>query len=380
MDRIIYLDNSATTKPCDTAISNMNDALKLHWGNPSSLYSLGMEAERLIERVRELSAKKLNASQKEIFFTSCGTESNNTAIFGAVEARKKRGNRIVTTAVEHPSVSQPIKALEERGFEVIRLPVGPDGRVCEEDIIKAITKDTILVSIMAVNNETGAIMPLEVVAPAIKASGSQAIFHTDAVQGFGKMKIDVKKLGIDLLSASGHKLHAPKGVGLLYKSQNVHIGPYILGGGQEKGMRSGTESVPLISAFGGAIGELPEERETIDKMSELREFALQKLTAIKGVEVNSPKNGLPYIINISLDSIRSETTLHFLESLKIYVSSGSACSKGNPSSVLTEMGLSKDRADSAIRISMSRFTTKEDLEKLALGIEEATKRLTRKRK
>ncbi len=376
----IYLDNSATTPVCEEAIEKATHAMRTDFGNPSSLYSLGLDAEKLITRAREQMAKRLGSAPKEIFFTACGTEANNWAILSSVKARRKRGNRIVTTAVEHPSVAEPIKALEEEGFEVVRLPVYSDGRVSPDDIKSAINEKTILVSIMAVNNETGAIMPLEAVAPAIKASGAPAIFHTDAVQGFGKIKIDVKKFGIDLLSASGHKLHAPKGVGFLYKSEKTHINPLLLGGGQEKGLRSGTESVPLISAFGAAVSVLPKEEDALQKMKELKNYALEKLTALKGVLINSPEDGLPYIINISLEGIRSETALHFLEGFGIYVSSGSACSKGKASSVLTEMGLSSDRADSALRISMSRFTKPDDIDELANAIESATLRLTRKRR
>ena len=375
----IYLDNSATTPVCEEAITAAVGAMKKDFGNPSSLYSLGMDAERLIERAREKMAKRLGAAPKEIIFTASGTEANNTAIFGAARARAKRGNRIVTSAVEHPSVSEPIKRLEEEGFEVIRLPVYSDGRVSEDDIRAAINSKTILVSIMAVNNETGAIMPIEAVAPAIKTAGAPALFHCDAVQGFGKFKIDAKKLGIDLLSASGHKLHAPKGIGFLYCSASTHIPPFLLGGGQEKGMRSGTESVPLITAFSAAIEKIDEEKN-LEKMRELKAFALEKFEKTNGILINSPKEGLPYIINISLEGIRSETALHFLEGFGIYVSSGSACSKGKASSVLTEMGLSSDRADSALRISMSRFTEKEDIEALAEALESALLRLTRKRR
>ncbi len=375
----IYLDNSATTPVCEEAVTAAVGAMQKDFGNPSSLYSLGMDAERLMERAREKMAKRLGAAPKEIIFTASGTEANNTAIFGAVKARAKRGNRIVTSAVEHPSVAEPIKRLEEEGFEVIRLPVYPDGRVSAEDIKAAINSKTILVSIMAVNNETGAIMPIEAVAPAIKEANAPALFHSDAVQGFGKIKIDVKKLGIDLLSASGHKLHAPKGIGFLYCSSSTHIPPFLLGGGQEKGMRSGTESVPLITAFSAATEKIDEEKN-LKKMRELKDFALEKFEGMKGILINSPKDGLPYIINISLEGIRSETALHFLEGFGIYVSSGSACSKGKASSVLTEMGLSSDRADSALRISMSRFTEKEDIEALAEALESALLRLTRKRR
>ena len=374
----VYLDNSATTKVCDTAKQNFLYAIENCWGNPSALYKAGMDSERLIEKARAQISAKLHCREEEIFFTGCGTESNNTALFTAAEARKKRGKRIVTSAVEHPSVSKVCDELEARGFEIIRLPVGSDGRVSVKDIEAAVNEDTILVSLMAVNNETGAIMPIEAVKPAIEKAGNTAIFHCDAVQAFGKLPIDVKKLGIDLLSASGHKLHAPKGIGFLYKSKDIHLKPYLFGGGQEKGQRSGTQSVELIHALSGAVSELPPENIQIEKMKSLNLFARKKLSEIGGITFNSPENALPYILNFSVEGIRSETMLHFLEADGIYVSSGSACSKGKPSSVLKAMGISSDRADSAIRVSMSRYTTEEDIVNLALGIEKASKRLMRK--
>lgn len=374
----IYLDNSATTRVCKTAAEAAMKAMREVYGNPSSLYSLGMNAERLIERTRRTVAEKINAGTDEIFFTGCGTESNNTAIFGAARSLKKRGRRIVTTAVEHPSVARPIDALESEGFEVVRLPVNSAGKVEPEKIFKAVTKDTVLVSIMLVNNETGAIMPVSAAAEAIRKSGAQALLHCDAVQAFGKLPVDVKALGVDLLSASGHKLHAPKGIGILYKSERTHIQPLLLGGGQEKGFRSGTESVPLIAALGAAVEELPEPSAGLKAMQELKDYACETLLKLPDTFVNSPDDGLPYLLNISVKGFRSETLLHFLEADGIYVSSGSACSKGKLSGVLGAMGLPAERVDSALRISFSRYNTADDIKKLYESLKKATARLKKR--
>ena len=362
---------------CDSAITAAVHALTNSWHNPSSLYRRGMEAEMLINGARKTTANLLSVSLEEIFFTSGGTESNNTAIFSAVEHLKKRGKRIVTTTIEHPSVKNPIKKLEENGFDVVWLKPNAYGKITEEQLKDAITADTILVSVMYINNETGAIQPIECIKQIIKSKNAPALLHCDAVQAFGKIEINPKKLGIDLLSASGHKIHAPKGVGILYKSNNVHIPPFLLGGGQEKGFRSGTESVPLISAFGAAISEL-KIKDSYEYVKGLNEYAKECLKGLDGVIFNSPDDALPYIINVSLLGYRSETILHFLEADGILVSSGSACSKGSPSSVLTEMGKSPDYADSAIRISLSRYNEKSDFEALVTGLKKAQNKLKRK--
>ena len=373
----IYLDNSATTKVCDGAIDAVNLALKKSWHNPSSLYRRGMEAEMLITAARKSVANFLECEMEEIFFTSGGTESNNTAIFSVLEHLKKRGKRIVTTTIEHPSVKNPIKKAEENGFEVVRLKPNAQGKITEEQLKNAITPDTILVSVMYVNNETGAIQPVECIKPIIKAQNSPALFHCDAVQAFGKMEVNPKKLGIDLMSISGHKIHAPKGVGVLFKSNKVHIPPFLFGGGQEKGFRSGTESVPLISAFGAAVNEINLKNDYL-YIEELQSYGKAKLSELSGVVFNSPEDALPHIINISVLGYRSEILLHFLEADGILVSSGSACSKGATSSVLTEMGKTTDYADSAIRISLSRYNEKSHFDALIDSLQKAQNKLKRK--
>ena len=372
---LIYLDNSATTKPSQRAIEKMNYALQTAWGNPSSLHKMGFEAEMLINKTRKDVANHIRCREDEIFFMGSGTEANNTAIFGAVEKLKKRGNKIITSAVEHPSVLKAMEELHKRGFEVCYLPTDESGKIKLEDLEKEINEKTILISIMLVNNETGAIMPVDKIREIVKRNGSPAIIHTDAVQAFGKMPIDVKNLGVDLLSFSGHKIHGPKGIGGLYKEKSLVIPPYILGGGQEKGFRSGTEAVPLIAGLGGAISELPNLSEQLEKQQTLINYAKEKLSALSDFYINSPEDALPYILNISLEGYRSEILLHFLEARDIMVSSGSACAKGEASGVLAQMGIPQKRRDSALRISFSRDNSFEDIDKLFEALEDAQKKL-----
>lgn len=373
-----YLDNSATTAVCEKAAENALYAMRECWYNPSSLYDKGLEAERLVTRCRERVAKVLSARVGEIYFTSCGTESNNTAVIGAAEYGKKRGNRIVCTAIEHPSVLKVTESLRERGFEVVRIKPDKNGNISERDIYSAVNDKTVLVSIMAVNNEVGSVMPIECVKPIIKEKNAPALFHCDAVQAFLKKEINPKKCGIDLLSASGHKIHAPKGIGILYKSEKCPIKPFMLGGGQEKGFRSGTESVPLIHALSGAIEDAGDINRNFEYITALNAFAKEQLQKIEGVVFNSADGAFPYIINFSLCGIRSETVLHFLESGGVYVSSGSACSKGKSSAVLENMGISREVADSAIRISFCKNNTEEDVLALCDGLQNAAKRLKRR--
>ncbi len=370
----IYLDNSSTTKPCEKAIENIQYALLHSWGNPSSLHRLGVEAEIGVSDTRSHLAALLGAKEDEIYFTSCGTESNNTAILGAVNSRKKRGNRIVTTAIEHPSVLEVMKKLEGDGFEVIYLKPDINGIINADDIKNAVNKNTILVSIMLVNNEVGSIQPVNAARKAIDSSGAPALLHCDAVQGFGKMPINVKNLGVDLLSVSAHKIHGPKGIGAIFIKKGVVIKPLILGGGQEKGMRSGTENVPLIMGFDGAVTQLGNISANLKKVSEIYDYSKRKLLETGLVTLNS-RGGLPYILNISVLGYRSETLLHFLESKNIFVSSGSACAKGEGSFVLKEMGLKPDRIDSALRISFSRFSKESDIDALCDALTEATNKL-----
>lgn len=375
MKEHIYLDNSATTRVCKTAVENISRCLSECYGNPSSLHSLGVEAQIEVDLTRESVASLLSCRSDEVYFTCSGTEANNTAIFGAVTARSKRGKRIVTTTIEHPSVLECMKKLETDGFEVIRLAPQKNGVISEDELRNAINSNTILVSIMLVNNETGAIQPVSVARSAIDNCKAPALLHCDAVQAFGKMKINVQSLGADLLTASGHKIHGPKGIGVLYKKKGVHITPLILGGGQEAGLRSGTESVPLISGLRGAIEELPDTAAALKKINELNIYAREVLTKTDFIKINSPESALPYVLNISVPGYRSETLLHFLEAKGIYVSSGSACAKGHGSYVLNEMGLKQTEVDSALRISFSRFNKKEEIDKLCDALSEAKAKL-----
>lgn len=375
MEDIVYLDNSSTTKPCEKSVEYINNALKNNWGNPSSLHILGMNAQNAVDSARQSVADMLCSRADEVYFTSSGTEGNNTAILGAAKARKKRGNRIVTTTVEHPSVLETVKRLEEDGFEVIRLKPDKGGRIRQTDIEEYINEKTVLVSIMLVNNETGAVMPVRYASDIIKKKGAPALLHCDAVQGFGKLPINVNKLGVDLLTLSGHKIHAPKGVGVLYIKKGVTIRPLLTGGGQERGMRSSTESVPLICGLEGAIKDLPNLTEQLKIQYELKSYAEELLSQTGFVTVNSPADGLPYILNISVPNYRSETLLHFLEAKNIFVSSGSACAKGEGSYVLKEMGLDRKLIDSALRISFSRYNTKQDVDSLVFALKDAVRNL-----
>ncbi len=377
MKDIVYLDNSATTKPCGEALSLMNKALCENWGNPSSLHTIGIAAEDILISCRETCAKAIGARPDEMFFTSGGTEANNIAINGAVLSMAKRGNRIITTAIEHPSVLETIKFFESKGFEVIYLKPKADGRISTDELKTAIDEKTVLVSIMLVNNEIGTIQPVKEAAKAIKSVGAPALLHCDAVQAFGKLPFKVSDLGVDLLTFSGHKIHAPKGIGVLYKKKGLHITPLTYGGGQQEGIRSGTEPVPFIAALEGAVKALPNVANQLTAMQELCDYAKEKLTATGVVELNSPEDALPYIINISVTGFRSETLLHFLDAKGIYVSSGSACAKGGTSPTLTALGLDAKRIDSALRISLSRDNTTTDIDKLCDALAQATKKLKR---
>lgn len=373
MEHIAYLDNSSTTKPSKKAVEYITRALESNWGNPSSLHRIGMEAEIALNDARECIAHTVNARADEIFFTGSGTEANNTAILSVLKA-KGRGGRIITTAIEHPSVLETAKRLEDNGFEVVRLKPDNNGIIPLTELENALNGNTLLVSMMLVNNETGAIQPVKEAVALTKRIAPLALFHCDAVQGYGKLSVNVKQLGVDLLSASGHKIHGPKGVGFLYCKKGVHISPIITGGGQERGMRSGTESLPLIMGLMGAAEELPKPETQLKIRQELFDYTRDRLLEI-GAVINSPEGCLPYILNASLVGYRSETLLHFLESRNVFVSSGSACAKGHGSYVLNEMGLDRKRTDSALRISFSRYNTKEDTDMLISALEEAKKQL-----
>ena len=372
-----YLDNSATTRVYPQVAQKIYNILTEKYGNPSSLHLKGMEAEDELEKARSIIAKSLGAQNNEIFFTSGGTEANNLAVTGAVKALKRRGNKIVATAFEHSSVHETLGHLETEGFEVIYIKPDENGQLDPADFENAIDEKTILVTVMAVNNELGTIAPLKEIGKIVKSKAPNAVFHSDCVQAYCKMPLKISALDLDLATITAHKIHGPKGVGALYIKKGVRILPNTYGGEQEKKIRPGTEPLPLIAGFGEACKMGSIEKNYI-KISELNTYAKEKLSAIDGITFNSPDNALPYIINISAKGVRSETMLHFLEERKVYVSSGSACAKGKPSHVLQAIGLEKNSADSALRISFSAENTTEDIDALAESIASGLKMLVKR--
>ena len=373
----VYLDNSATTKPCPGARKRLLEAVDLLWGNPSSLHQKGLEAQLLLEGARAFIAKCLSCRESELYFTSGGTESNNLAVFGAAKAMRHKGKRIVVSSVEHPSVSRAFDKLESDGFTVVRLPVDRFGVVPVEEIENAVDESTVLVSMMAVNNELGSVEPVEALSRIVKEKHSPALIHVDAVQAFGKLPLNVKKLGVDLMSVSAHKIHGTKGAGALFVKASVRLAPHIFGGGQEKNVRPGTEPLPAIAAFFGAAEEL-DIKKSLPAVTALRDGFVKKLSALDGVVINSGADALPYIVNISLPGRPAEAVLNFLSSKGIYVSSGSACAKGRRSPTLTAAGLESERVNSSLRISLSRFTTEDELDFCLEGIEEALRAIRKK--
>lgn len=375
---IHYLDNSATTAVSPAAADKAAYMMRTCYGNPSSLHGMGLDAEREVELARERIADSLGVSAKEILFTSGGTEANNTVLFGAAEALKRRGKRIIVSAIEHSSVRESAERLAALGYDVQTAPVNGEGVVDLAALDALLSESTILVSIMAVNNETGSIQPTENIAKRVHKRCPNALFHVDAVQAYGKMPLKPKKWGADLMTVSAHKIHGPKGVGALYIRDGVHLIPLLCGGEQQKKRRPGTEASPLIAAFGEAVHEMDiaGSREIIRS---LNAYALEQLSGIDGIAINSPASALPYIINLSVSGIRSETMLHHLEREHgVYVSSSSACAKGKRSYVLAAMGLSDDRIDSSIRVSFSKFSTKEDVDALCVGLRSGLNTLQRK--
>ncbi len=372
-----YLDNSATTRVSDAAAEKALDMMKENYGNPSSLHKMGVRAELCVEEAREAIADALSAKAKNIVFTSGGTEANNTVLFGAAEALKRRGNRIIVSAVEHSSVYESAKRLSQLGYDVQYAPVGKDGVIDPNALEQLLTDKTILVSVMAVNNETGSVQPTELLAKHIKRRCPDAVFHVDAVQAFCKIPLKPVRWGVDFMTVSAHKIHGPKGVGAIFSRDGARLVPLLYGGEQQKKIRPGTESAPLIAAFGEAVNEA-DISANLTYIRELNAYAVEKLEAIKGVTFNSPEAALPYIINISVEGIKSETMLHHLEQNGVYVSSSSACAKGKRSYVLAAMGLSDDRIDSSVRISFSKHSTKEDIDALVDGIVSGIATLQRK--
>ena len=372
-----YLDNSATTPLCKKAKEEMVNAIENIWGNPSSLHEKGIEADLLLKGARKTLAALLSCTEKEVFFTSGGTEGNNLAVFGAAHAAKRKGNRIITSAVEHPSVMKAFERLESEGFEVIKIATDKKGFIRLDELENAVNDKTVLISIMAVNNEVGTIEPFEELSKIVKRKGAPALIHVDAVQAFGKIPLTPKKWGIDLLTVSSHKIHGPKGVGALFVKEGTKLSPVAAGGGQERDIRPGTEPMPAIAGFMGAMKEL-KIKDTLTQMTELRNYLVSELGKRDFVTVNSPEEALPYIVNLSLKGLRSETVLNFLSDMEIYISSGSACSKGHKSPVLTAMGLDDSIIDSSLRVSMSRYTTKEQLDYFLQGIDTAFKVIRKK--
>ena len=367
---MIYLDNAATTKPCGEAVEAINRAVTENWGNPSALYDFGIDTARDILTARQQVAAELGAETDRVFFTSGGTEADNWAIFGAIKRMGKRGKHIVTTAIEHHAVLNCMKDLEARGFEVTYLQPDHLGNISLESLKQALRKDTILVSVMMVNNEVGSMMPISQMAKLTHRICPDAIFHTDAVQGFLKVPFLAKTLGADLISISGHKIHGPKGAGALYISPRLKSFPaLLLGGGQESGYRSGTEGTPAIFGFAAACQNVGSSfRQDITREKELLDQLIRKLCKLDGVMINGAHDA-PHILSVSIPGVPTQNSINILQEDGICVSAGSACAKGHRSHTLTAMKLPPEVMDSSFRISLSRDTTPEEIDALVAGIQ-----------
>ena len=372
---ITYLDNSATTKPDEQVANKVYEMLCEKFGNPSSFHRAGLDAMLEVKSARASIAKALSCQEDEIIFTSGGTEANNLAIFGAVEANKRKGKRIVTTKIEHESVLGAVNYLENEGYDVVYLDVDSFGNINPDQLYQAITKDTILVSVMYVNNEVGSVLPVKEIAKAVKKAGAPALIHIDCVQAFGKIDVKPSKLGADLVTITAHKIHGPKGIGALYIKKGVRIVPRTYGGEQEKRMRPGTESSPLIAGFGKAVELIPNLKTQSQQIKELNQYAKEKLEAIDGVKINSSPDASDYIINLYVPTFMTSQTVvqHLSSQYNVYVSNGSACAKGKKSHVLTAMRLPDNIIEKSIRVSFSRDTTKEDIDQLVFALSETVK-------
>ena len=373
--REIYLDNSATTRVFPEVAERMNRIYLEEYGNPSSMHHKGVEAERHLRLARQTFADILKCTPQNIYFTSCGTESDNLAIIGGARANARRGKHLITTGIEHPAVLESMKYLESEGFEVTYLPVDRDGRVDPQAVTDAVRKDTILVSVMHTNNEIGALEPVEEIGKAVKTANPETLFHVDAVQGFGKARIIPKKAHIDLLTASGHKIHGPKGVGLLYVGDRVRLKNLMYGGGQQKNLRSGTENVPGIAGMALAAQMLYQDLDTeLDRLYAMKADFIGKVTQIEGVHVNgrTGRDSAPHVISLSFDGVRAEVLLHALEEKGIYVSAGSACASNHPhvSDTLLAIGTPGEHLDATLRFSTSVMNTPEDLHDAAAALAE----------
>ena len=367
---MIYLDNSATTKPCNEAVAAMTKALTENWGNPSALYGFGIDAAHSLRDARVTVAKALGAEPDRVFFTSGGTEADNWAIFGSAKRMGKRGKHMITTAIEHHAVLNCMKELEAQGFEVTYLQPDPSGNISLADLRSALRKDTILVSIMMVNNEVGSVMPIERMAKLTHKMCPDAIFHTDAVQGFLKIPFAAKSLGADLISVSSHKIHGPKGAGALYISPRLKSFPaLLLGGGQEGNFRSGTEATPAILGFAAAAEAGAETfREDVLREKMLISGLVSRLSAMEGVVINGAHEA-PHVLNLSVPGVPTQNSINILQDAGICVSAGSACAKGHRSHTLTAMKLSPEVMDGSFRVSICKDTTEEELDVLVRIIE-----------
>ncbi len=364
----VYLDNSATTRCYPEVGELVYKVMCRDYGNPSSMHRKGVEAEHYVKESKETLARLLKVNSKEIFFTSGGTESDNLALIGTARAARRSGNHLITSAIEHPAILNTMRHLEEKeGFRVTYLPVDANGQIKLEALREALCKETILVSVMYVNNEVGAVQPVEQAARIVKSYNPAILFHTDAVQGFGKYRIYPKRLGVDLLSASGHKIHGPKGIGFIYINERVKITPIVYGGEQQKNIRSGTENVPGIAGIGLASKMIYQDLDMkVALMRELKEHFLEGVMKIPNTTIHglTDENSAPHIISVGFAGVRSEVLLHALEEKGIYVSSGSACASNHPavSGVLKGIGAAREYLDATLRFSMSEFTTKEEID------------------
>ena len=381
----IYFDNSATTRVFDSVRDIMTETMTADYGNTSSLHTKGVEAEQYVRQARAEVAKSLRVKEKEIIFTSGGTESNNLAILGTALANRRSGNHIITSCIEHASVYNTTAFLEEQGFRVTYLPVDHNGHVSPEDLRAAICDDTILVSIMYVNNEMGAVEPIAKLAQVLRETKPQAYFHADAIQAYGKYVIRPKKEGIDLLSVSGHKIHGPKGVGFLYVDERVKIRPILFGGGQQMGMRSGTENVPGCAGLGAAAKEIYRDHDAkVDHLYALKDRFVSGLHELEGVTVHglTGRDSAPQIVSAGFEGIRAEVLLHALEEKGIYVSSGSACSSNHPgiSGTLRGIGVKESLLDSTLRFSFGVFNTEDEVDECLRVLKELLPLLRRYRR
>lgn len=367
----VYLDNAATTRVCPEAADIAYKTMLETYGNPSSTHTKGREAKAVLDNARKQLAAALDCSPSEVYFTSCGSEGDNWAIINGAESMRRKGLHIISSEVEHDAVRKSMDELKRRGFEVTMLKPEPDGSISPEAVIAALRPDTVLVSLMMVNNETGAVTDIAAVAKVLKKAKSIALLHTDAVQGFMKVPFSAKRLGADMITVSGHKIHAPKGIGALYIKTGVKIKPYIIGGAQESGLRAGTEAMPQIAAFGKAC-ELAKASmaDATERMARLRQYAAERIVA-EMPEAVIIGGGAPHILSVSLPGWRSEVLMNYLEAKGVFVSRSSACKKGGRSHVLEAMGLPAEVIDGAVRISLSRYTTKDELDELCSALKDA---------